>query len=67
MNELNILCGLAYNCPYLQRKDDCPFNEVDHLSFKEKIEWIENLSQDKKWAILEHHQVCPKKEIVCSG
>jgi len=62
MDEMNNLYGLAYNCPYLQRKDDCPLKEVDHLSFKEKIDWIDNLDLDKKKAILEYHQVCPKKE-----
>jgi hypothetical protein len=55
------LYGLAYKCPYLQRKDDCPLKEVDHLSFKEKVNWIDNLCLDKKRAIWVHHQVCPKK------
>lgn len=58
---MNNLYGLAYNCPYLQRKDDCPLKEVDHLSFREKIDWIENLSLGKKKSILIHHQSCPKK------
>jgi hypothetical protein len=61
MNEEHTLYGLAYSCPYFQRKTDCPFNEIDHLSFPEKIEWIDNLSQDKKKAILEHHQTCSQK------
>jgi len=25
--------GLAFDCQYLQRKDDCPLKEIDYLSF----------------------------------
>lgn len=58
MKEDIKLYGLAYNCPTLQRKSDCPFKEVDHLSFKEKVKWVEGLSKEEKEAILEHHKVC---------
>jgi len=58
--EINVY-GLAYSCPTRQRQDDCPFIEVDHLSFKEKVKWVEGLSEEEKEAILEHNQVCTKK------
>jgi len=64
MDEMINLYGLAYNCPYLQRKDDCLLKEVDHLSFKEKIDWIDNLCMGKKKTILAHHQVCSNKKKV---
>jgi hypothetical protein len=58
MVEENSLYGLAYDCPHLERKVDCPIKEVEHLSFKEKVKWIEGLSKEEKEAILEHHKVC---------
>lgn len=60
MDEISKLYGLAYNCPYLQRKSDCPLKEIDHLPFKAKLDWIDKLCLDKKRAILAHHQGCPK-------
>ena len=58
MNEENYLYGLAYNCPAKQRQDDCPLNVMEHLSFKEKVNWINELSKEEKKVILEQHQVC---------
>ncbi|MDP2336434.1 MAG: hypothetical protein Q8N05_08305 [Bacteroidota bacterium] len=54
------LYGLAYDCPYLQRKDNYPLKEVNHLSFYEKVIWVEGLSKEKKHTILEHHKACSK-------
>jgi hypothetical protein len=50
--------GLGYNCPTLQRQEDCPFKEIDHLLFKEKVAWIVGLSKEEKRTILEHHKAC---------
>lgn len=57
--EIN-LYGLAYNCPHLERQPDCLLKQVEHLSFSEKVKWIDCLSEEEKEAILEHHQVCSK-------
>ena len=40
--------GLAYDCRYLQRKDDCSLKEVNHLSFKEKVEWVDRLDTERE-------------------
>ena len=45
--------GLAYNYLFLQRKDDCSFIELNHLSFKAKY----NLNQNEKESIWEHRMV----------
>lgn len=58
IQEEIILYGLTYNCPTLQRQDDCPFKEIDHHYFKNKVKWVKGLSKEEKKAILEHHQVC---------
>jgi len=52
------LYGCAFGCPVKQRNKDCPFNEVDHLSIKEKIFWLKSISTEKKEFIIEHHLVC---------
>ena len=55
-----ILYGLAYRCPCRNRKSNCPFKEVDHLSFMEKVEWIDGLNQEEKIMIWEDHASCSK-------
>jgi hypothetical protein len=54
----NSLYGTAYNCPCNQRKDDCPLKELNHLSYYEKVIWVEAISKEKKNTILEHHKAC---------
>lgn len=58
MENKFILYGLAYGCPYSERKVNCPFDEVDHLPFRRKIDWIDGLSDVKKRSILEIHLQC---------
>lgn len=36
----------------------CSFLEIDHLTFQEKINWIDRLRDDRIEAILEYHQLC---------
>ena len=57
------LYGLAFDCPYLDRMDNCPMQEVEHLSFNEKYLWIKNLSQDEKLRMLEQHRNCSKNKV----
>lgn len=63
MAKSDIYC-IAYGCPKATNRDkDCPLLEIDHLSFKEKIEWINELSKEKKEFILRHHSFCSKRKI----
>ncbi|MDP2337294.1 MAG: hypothetical protein Q8N05_12760 [Bacteroidota bacterium] len=50
--------GLAYDCPVQNRKQDCPFTEIDQLKFKEKVDWIEGLNNGEKELIINHHSIC---------
>jgi hypothetical protein len=50
--------GLIYECPYRHRRADCPLIEIDQLSYSEKLEWVESLSNKKIGELLEHHEVC---------
>jgi len=63
MKEENELYGLAYNCPNLQRKDDCPFMQVELLTFIEKVNWINGLNKDIKQKIIEEHKNCSKNRV----
>jgi len=56
----NNIYGIAYNCPVLERLDNCPLKQVEHLSFKEKVEWIKCLTKKEKQIILAHHKKCSK-------
>ncbi len=31
MADVNSLCGLAFDCPYYDRQDDCPLKEMEQL------------------------------------
>lgn len=53
-----LIYGCAFECPVKQRNKDCPFNEVEHLSYKEKIFWLQSISTEIKKNIIEHHLVC---------
>lgn len=63
MKEESELYGLAYNCPTLERKDDCPFMQVEHLTFIEKVNWIDGLNKDIKQKIIEEHSNCSKNRV----
>ncbi len=60
MQKDNSLYGIAYNCPHHERQPNCPFKQVEHLSFQEKVKWIDHLSEKEKETILERHQVFTK-------
>jgi len=63
MVEGNSLYGLAYNCPHLERQLDCPLMQVKHFSFREKVKWIDNLSQDEKQKMIEQYKNCSKNRV----
>lgn len=63
MKGENILYGLAYECPTQQRKDDCPFMQVEHLAFIEKVNWIDGLNKDIKQKIIEEHKKCSNNSV----
>lgn len=53
--------GCAYNCPFQNRLNDCPFAQVDQYSFKQKIAWVEGLGIENTESIIEHHRKCVDK------
>lgn len=58
MNYQYDILGCAYDCPAQERKTDCPFNEIAHLPFKEKVIWMNGLEIEMKESIIQHHMNC---------
>ena len=54
--------GCAFGCPLQIREKDCPFNEVEHLTNKEKVNWMKSLTEKDKEAIVKHHLYCTKRK-----
>jgi len=50
--------GCAYDCPFQERLQACPFTEIEQLKFKEKIVWIKEISNGEKNSMIEHHKNC---------
>ena len=63
MEKTKLYC-IAYGCPQLKRMEDCPLIKIEHLSFQEKLSWLERLSDEIKLDILLHHAFCTKKSIL---
>ncbi len=60
MPDICWIYGIAFNCPYLERKEDCPLLTREHFSLIEKAKWITELDIKKKQSILQHHLRCSK-------
>jgi hypothetical protein len=63
MKEKSDIYGITYGCPKMNRNNNCPLLEIEHLTFKEKVDWINNLDYEKKESILSHHSFCTKTEV----
>lgn len=50
--------GIAYECPTGKRNNNCPLMRVSNLSFKEKLSWIEGLTEEHWKTIVEYHKHC---------
>ena len=55
------LYNIAYGCPKLDRDENCPLLELDHLSFKERVIKIDEFDDEKIEVMLKHHAYCTKK------
>jgi hypothetical protein len=63
MTDVNSLYGLAFDCPYYDRQDNCPLKEMEQLPLREKVSWINSLSQDEKQKLIEKHWNCSKNRV----
>ncbi len=59
MNEK--IFGIAYECPFKIRKDNCPVNLIKLLSFKEKVGWIVLQNNEDIQTIIRQHDCCSKR------
>ncbi len=67
MEESTYIYCLAYGCPKNNRDSDCPLLEIEHLSFKEKLDWIKELDEESQEFILRHHSFCTSRKITKQG
>jgi len=53
--------GYAFGCPFQQRDHDCPLADIDHLTVREKVNWVNSLSKEQMRKIIENHLFCIEK------
>jgi len=61
ISDKNIIYGLAFQCPYINRLVECPLYSIDNLNFREKIRWIEGIKSQMEEEILNKHRECKNK------
>lgn len=54
------LCGIMYGCPSGRREEVCPLFQVEHLSFIERMNWLNEQHDERKMSILKYHMKCSK-------
>lgn len=53
--------GLAYDCPKGGRRTEiCPFTQLEHLGFADKVNWIKEAEEIKLKMVIECHENCCK-------
>jgi len=62
INNDHIIYGLAFQCPYQNRQDDCPLANFDDLTFMEKIILIDEMDQEFIDMIKCKYKYCKNKE-----
>jgi len=61
MDDENIICGLAYRCPYNDRLGTCSLFYMEGKSFTEKLVLVEEMDEQGKAEILQQHANCKNK------
>jgi hypothetical protein len=56
-----LLYGLIFECPLKKESDDCPLKEIRTLPIRERVTFINNLSDTEKREILNSHEICIEK------
>lgn len=60
MKDKQVLYGLAFQCPYNKRQEDCPLFAIDDLPFREKVDWIDRADPLLLQSIVIAHENCCK-------
>jgi hypothetical protein len=55
------LCGILFKCPSSKKPEDCQFHEIRKLPLKQRIKWLNSLSQKKLLDIYTRHKKCFKE------
>ena len=57
----NVICGLAFGCPYNNRLEGCLLFNIDEKSIAQKLALIEKMDFEEKQEILQQHANCNNK------
>ncbi|PXX95383.1 hypothetical protein DF185_21945 [Marinifilum breve] len=61
IKSLQRIYGILYDCPFSDRLAACPLFCIDELSFKQKVNFIDELSVEEVDRILVNHKQCSWK------
>ena len=52
------LKGLVISCPFNKALDDCPAFDIRKLPLPERMDFVDNLTNQQVEETLEHHNIC---------
>ncbi|QGY46492.1 hypothetical protein GM418_23360 [Maribellus comscasis] len=58
---MTILFGILYSCPAGKRLPDYPVKGFDHLSPKEKFDFVDEIEKEELLSLLNYHYKCSKE------
>jgi hypothetical protein len=61
MDDKNVISGLAFQCPYKNRLNECLLYYMEGKSFIEKLALIKEMDLREKAEILKKHMNCRNK------
>ena len=59
--ESDFLLGLIFACPLESESEICPFKKVRQLPVDDRLNLLENLSQNNKECLFKQHKKCLSK------
>jgi len=61
MDDNNVICGLAFGCPYNNRLKGCILFYMDEKSIALKLALVKKLNEEEKRELLHQHANCNNK------
>lgn len=60
-DDKKVLFGLLYDCPYKNRRSSCSLWQLQDLTFKEKIDWLNKQELVARKNLLHDHFNCKNR------
>lgn len=58
MYEKNGIYGIAFGCPHIDRKQNCPLYNMDQMLIHERADWVDSLPVNEVSRLWGHHMAC---------